>query len=392
MKEQENTSFPKREHYETFKEARIINSRTDKFKAYTGPYFHRIEQLVYKLLWFIKHVPVKDRPMEIVKLWQPGCCVVETDHTAFEAHISPRFMRVGEIGLYSYMMRACPDHRQFIWTVTRALTGVNVCKFGGKRGRRQLKVSINGTRMSGDMCTSLGNGWTNLSLMKFVVHKLGGTCDGRVEGDDGVFVVKGLQPGSHCFSRLGFKIKLQLRDTIMATSFCGNIFHPDVLVNITNAVKQIAKFGWTMSNLRFGGSDKLLGLLRAKALSMLTTNAGCPILQSFACWAERVSRGAKLLFSGVGGSRTWWEAQCVLDPEIKPVDVRSRLLYEATFGITVKQQIELETYFDGQRTLHPVPITVIGRYLPQSWLDAWSDTMLVPHMDLMTQRRRRWMK
>lgn len=69
-------SFIKQESYGKFKPARGINSRSDRFKVFSGPYFKLMERQVYHqgcldregrlcegdMCPFIKHVPVPDRP------------------------------------------------------------------------------------------------------------------------------------------------------------------------------------------------------------------------------------------------------------------------------------------------------------------------------------------
>lgn len=40
----------------------MINSRSDAFKAFSGPFFKAIEKVVYEMPEFIKHTPVPDRP------------------------------------------------------------------------------------------------------------------------------------------------------------------------------------------------------------------------------------------------------------------------------------------------------------------------------------------
>lgn len=70
-------SFVKRESYyysgTAFKEARTINSRSDAFKAISGPVFAAIERSVYELQPFIKHVPVADRARYVRDtISQPG--------------------------------------------------------------------------------------------------------------------------------------------------------------------------------------------------------------------------------------------------------------------------------------------------------------------------------
>lgn len=60
-------SFIKDETYPSYKHARGINSRTDEFKTLVGPVIKLIEKEVFKLHWFIKKIPVRERPSYIKK-------------------------------------------------------------------------------------------------------------------------------------------------------------------------------------------------------------------------------------------------------------------------------------------------------------------------------------
>lgn len=397
------SSFVKREHYPSIKEARMINSRSDVFKCFSGPFFKKVEEQLYKEPEFVKNVPFKKRPDNILEIATDGAVYCETDHTAFEAHISPKLMRVCELQLYRYMAKNLPNYHELMTHLHLALSGRNMCAFGGKRGGRLVQAGVEGTRMSGDMCTSLGNGFTNLMLMLFAVHGLGGTCEGRVEGDDGVFAIMGLQPGPSVFNRLGFVIKMALKGDISETSFCGNVFHPEVKANLCDAVKMIVKFGWTMSNLRFCRKH-WEGLLRGKALCGLVTNAGCPMMESFCKWIMRCTTHAKVVFGGVGGRPDWWEqhlADAVRKGEAvhRGVDYRSRLLYERVYAVPVSVQVEIERYFDAQVTLHTIPLRVMEMaFCPRdgvdftSWRQEYSAVFGIPESDLVCNKRTDWVK
>lgn len=80
--------------------------------------------------------------------------------------------------------------------------------------------------MSGDMCTSLGNGFSNKMKAEFLAYKAGGTIDGFVEGDDGLFVTN-FELRSSDYEKLGFTIKIEEIADPCEASFCGMIFGED---------------------------------------------------------------------------------------------------------------------------------------------------------------------
>jgi len=64
-------SFVKTESYDEYKFARLINSRCDAFKAWSGPFFKSIERVLYPIdgdVNFVKHIPPQLRGTLVEKL------------------------------------------------------------------------------------------------------------------------------------------------------------------------------------------------------------------------------------------------------------------------------------------------------------------------------------
>lgn len=352
-------SFIKREWYDKYKEARCINSRTDWYKTCTGPYIHVIEEVVYRQIpAFIKHIPVLDRPKLLLELFGEGCTVFTSDHTSFEAHLSSHFQKACEIQLYCYMLQNVHLGQQVVDLLERAQCGVNRCSFFSRTS--PVDVSVMGTRMSGDMCTSLGNGFSNLMLMLFCCSKTGAKCKGFVEGDDGIFAVRGQIPTPELFARLGFNIKMRVDPEPASADFCGNVFDSIELVNVPDVLKQLAKFGWSMSEYRFGTHEQRRALLRAKAQSALSSWAGCPVLQELAVSLMRLLGPGRLIFDD-----RWTQEHTVVSTSPRPVGPRTRALLETKYGLSVLTQLEIERQFREMDSLGPVFLH--GVDFPAAW-------------------------
>jgi hypothetical protein len=367
------SSFVKREEYPCYKEARLINSRSDVFKCMTGPYFRLIEEELYKLPYFIKHVPVPERPEYISNMLQGSGTFVATDHTAFEAHISTNLMLACEMQLYRYMLRDLPGGREVLGHIRYALTGVQQCEFVSGC------VNVVGARMSGDMCTSLGNGFTNLMAFLYCAHRhsLGreATVTGVVEGDDGLFLCKGFLPTAGDFAELGLKIKIETHEQLETASFCGLIFHKEVRQNIADPIDRILSSGWSLSNLRFSTPATMLELSRGKALSLAYELPGCPMVQAMCRWLLRATNNASPKFGGMHGRHDWWSEQLGIQgnrlrPDIEkilfsPVDMRNRVLVCELFGVTISEQLALEHWCDQQSEIRPIPLDLIAAHVHQ---------------------------
>lgn len=369
-------SFVKSETYTEFKHARCINSRTDAFKCFTGPFFRQIEEELFHgatSKFFVKGVPIPDRPAYLYeRLFRMGGTYVATDHTAFEAHMTIPIMRACELQLYKYMASHLPQRSQLIPHIERALAGINHCRF------RNVSVDVPGCRMSGDMCTSLGNGFTNLMVMLFLCSELGTSCDGVCEGDDGLFVVSGTIPSTELFSKLGFRVKMEVKKRISEAGFCSMFFDETVRSNVADPIELLAKFGWTLSKLRHSGPGVMLSLLRAKGFSLAYELGSCPVAAALARYAIRVTKGSVgrvddsseniykrscgMLWNGEMNDESANSAigKCVVPEE-------NRELVERLFGLCRADQLQIESYLDSLNSVQPLSHWSIVNQMRRSW-------------------------
>jgi len=377
-------SFMKDEVYSEFKFNRGINARSDEFKCMVGPIFKLIESVVYDDHHFIKHVPVADRPAYISRLLGHGTKFLASDYTAFESLFVQILMETVEFELYEYMVMNLPEGPAFMERCRNVLGGVNVCNY------RDFQVQLKAVRMSGEMCTSLGNGFSNLMFMLFVCMEAGSTeVEGVVEGDDGLFVVNGPAPTSADFAKLGLIIKLEEHDKLSTASFCGIVFDEEDLVNIREPYAVLATFGWTSQRYANSKPKILRALLRCKALSLAHQYPGCPIVAALARYGMRVTDDVavcKMLRTvNARGAMNAWEREWFLEliqkgrpPELA-VPLRTRLLMEEKFGVSVTDQLRIEAYLDSLTTIQPLRIDTT--FFPPTWKAYW-DTYVCAPLDL----------
>jgi len=320
-------SFVKTEPYREYKFCRMINSRCDAFKVYSGPAFKTIETEVYKLKPFIKHVPVPERPALIAAMRYAGRRYYATDYTAFESHFTPQVMRAIELLLYKHCLADYPELQKVI---CRTLEGENKM-----RTRSGVRAQVQGRRMSGDMCTSLGNGFTNLMLTLFLISEKGGKYEGFVEGDDGLFSTD-VSLTSKDYEDLGFTIKIEEVTDPCRASFCGMVFADSgEIVKDPRAV--LSSFGWTSSFIN-AGVPIMKQLLRAKALSLCYEVPQCPILGALGRSALQFTAGEDPRFVEDG-----YHIMHYTGPvgEFAP-SPSTRQLFAELYGVSAEMQVYLE--------------------------------------------------
>jgi len=373
----------KDEFYTAYKYPRTINSRSDAAKVLVGPIFWQISDAVMHHKYkgytpFIKYVSIAERPEYIWKHLRPTARkLFAGDYTAFEALFQRAQMQI-EIDLYKYMTANLPENiRNLFWGyLDNVLAGSNSCFF------RQFSTKVDATRMSGEMCTSLGNGWFNLMVLRFLLESLGHTdVQIFVEGDDSIaaYTPTGTPIEDKHFRELGLEMKISEPDSISQASFCGIVFHPEDMINVTDPREVLASFGWVSSRYANSTDNRLKALLRAKSLSYLYQYPGCPIIQELALYGLRVTAGFDLRWVLNRAHMSQWERKQVEDAalhfgsgyakihdNIRDVPDATRQLVEELYGVTSEQQKQIEDYLRSLPDIEPLKIDI-------SWNRDWSE-------------------
>jgi hypothetical protein len=375
-------AFVKDEHYDTFKHARAINSRHDVFKCLVGPIYQKISDQLFSLPWFIKKIPIKDRPQYILDLlYRVGHHYFISDYTSFEAHFTKEMMEDCEMELADYMTSELPEHTAFMDLIRRAKMGTNHINF------KNWSCEIEAKRMSGEMDTSLSNGFSNLMFMLYLCEEAGLTdISGVIEGDDGLFVFKGDHTvlNTKVFSDFGLSIKLEKVEDLNHASFCGMVFDLDDKTNITDPITELVSFGWTTARYSKSRPGIHKCLIRAKALSLAYQYPACPILTKLAYKMCQLTAGVNSMnFVEKQGSAAFslYEVEMVRKSHeyfnkndlLKSPGKNTRILVEQLYGVTVADQLALEDYIDSITTIGPIESPIILNYTKPEWHQYYDD-------------------
>lgn len=362
----------KREDYPTYKYNRLINARSDEFKVFFGPLAKAIEKVIFTHPAFIKKVPVIDRPDYIMShVYREDCTrYFATDYTSFEANFTPEIMKIVELRMMSYMISKFDEKSREMWgwVFENILAGVNVCENG-----LGYTTYVRGTRMSGEMTTSLCNGFSNLMFSMFVFKKAGcKSVSCVVEGDDGLFSIgpDDTPPTTEDFAKLGLKVKLEEHDQINTASFCGLLFDPVERTNITNPISAIINVPYLEPRLAGAKRTKRLAALKSKALSAKYQYNGCPIIDAYASYILKFTRHIDIRSYR---SDDWWtnEIMALATEDTKkwkmPTEPgeRTRMLVEEVYGISVTDQRILEEYFRSLEALEPWYHRLFHNHVPE---------------------------
>jgi hypothetical protein len=399
----------KDEAYLDVKHARGIYSRSDLAKVLLGPYAALMEKIVYSEAEFVKHIPVRDRPTYISERLGKALSYIITDYTAMEScHVQPS-TDVLETQLVDYLLEfvyLSDDIRELL---AKIINGINNCAF------KWFTMKVRGL-MSGEMTTSLFNGFANREMMLFTMARRhfgyvpasaaspGSPCTAStqelvdyastlkmvVEGDDGLTSLFHLEdePSADDFAELGYKIKIIKVDNLTEASFCGIVFDPEECITITDPIYAMAQFGWTNQYYRRSNEKMRKTLLRARSLALLHQYPGCPIIQSMANYGLRVTAGFDVLhyIKNAADLGVWQRGKYLaaynffnessdgavpyvdkLKDKTKETGIRTRDLVEKLFGIPIQQQIFIEEYFDAKNDLEMIENPFIDQLFPAIW-------------------------
>lgn len=354
-------SFVKYEHYTDYKYPRGIYSRSDRMKCKMGPIFKTIEKEIFRLPYFIKKVPVRERPEYLVDTfgkWDGKC--IATDYSSFECSFTQDIMEAIEFEVYKFML---PENK-VLEEAMQILSGDNKVRF------KNFSANVLATRMSGEMNTSLGNSITNLVVMAYLCHVNDTEFTGVVEGDDGLFKFREWErrPTAEQYAELGFKIKIEEVDNYNEASFCGLVFDQEALVNVTEPFYLLAKFGFSDKKYLHSSHRIKMQLVRAKAMSLADQYGQCPILGPFSQKILHLTRRYKIGKKIIESMSVYDKDQFLaIDTNFNfKIHTSTRVLFERLYKINVEHQKQIEEKFE---TLVEGYFFLNGceELFPQSW-------------------------
>lgn len=330
---QQVDAHTKLEAYQEFKEARQINSRSDAFKVFSGPAFKAIEDTVYSAFpeYFLKHLTDRQKHDRILALPDVPCH--GTDFSAFESHMTPVVMCAIECRVYRHCLQRFPKLSNIICATIAGRNKIHHAKSG-------VSCTLYGRRMSGDMCTSLGNGLTNMMLALYLGERETGDyrcMKALFEGDDGL-IVSPFPLTEAMYAALGFTIKIEHAPRPSECSFCQLVFATPGQ-SIKHFEKTLCEFGWTHSCIGAGECVRR-ELLRAKALSVCAALPHCPITRAVADRALQLTQGVRPRYQWDWYHRNQPTDETKLEPFAPTSETRA--LYAKLFGVPESLQLAVE--------------------------------------------------
>jgi len=372
-------AFIKDETYDDYKAARWIMSRSDAFKTLYGPWIHEAERVIYKSKFFVKFLDPQGRIDKMCEeLWLTCQRYATTDYTSFESHFLPMLMAHVEMKM---LERIFQNYPQFcvLHKLNQVVMGRN------DLASRFLSLHVF-ARMSGEMLTSLGNGFTNVAIYLFLCAERGIEDPmGIFEGDDGLYPDIGATVQD--YKAVGFTTKVELSDDIGLAGFCHLQFDPYIRQAFTDPYKVILSLGWTARKYLSSGETTHWALLRAKAMSYMCLYPQCPIVSSLLKRLLDITadvsnyRTLKVLpfivsyqLQNIHDSRggLGWIMRRALElrKESKMIHFQTRNQFQAAYGFTYSEQRECEEYLSQVTGPFELPRPMMER-CPHVYLDYW---------------------
>jgi hypothetical protein len=211
------------------------------YKALFGPVCKAIEKVIFDAPWYAKHINPKDLPAVLRDHVAAGSsdglvaflgiCEGDdavfchrgkyyvTDYTSYESSFTLSFMRAVELPMFKFFMQNLDPE---LFRLMKAVAWSN-----NRVRTKYLLWRIAAKRMSGEMWTSLGNGFANAMVISYLTRKY---PDRDLTEND--------------FAELGLRCKMIVVNNIGEASFCGQIFDEVEMINVRDPSKVIRNTPW----------------------------------------------------------------------------------------------------------------------------------------------------
>lgn len=337
---------------------RLISPRDPRYNVAVGCYLKPVEHVLYGCIGDIFGSPTISKGMNVKevatllnnkwgKFHHP--VAIGLDASRFDQHVSRETLQ-WEHSIYNAWYS---NDKKLAWLLSFQLR--NKCR--GYTTDGKLKYTTNGTRMSGDMNTAMGNCLIMCALVYAFAREVSVPIELINNGDDCVVIMsKGdlmrfNDPLEEWFVKMGFTMKVEAPVYhFEGIEFCQ--MHPvhdgREYIMVRNPNIAIAKDSISIKPLE---SERLfkkwLGAVGEGGLSL---TGGIPVMQEFYCCLERASGGQRLRNDPTMDTG-WWHLTRGMERKYQKVTQRARYSFYLAFGITPDMQVQVENYY---RTFTPV--------------------------------------
>ncbi len=335
---------------------RVISPRDPKFNVKVGRYLKHLEKPLFKSLdllfghkTILKGLNAELTAQILREKWDSyrTPVAIGLDASRFDQHVSLDALD-WEHSIYLH----CFPEKKHRSRLAALLSHQRLNKCYGETPDGELSYQIEGTRMSGDMNTSMGNCLIMSCMVKGLFDHLGIQASLANNGDDCVvFMEKSdlhlfASAVKNWFHRLGFNMTVEepVYD-FEALEFCQThpVFDGETYVMCRNPWTAICKDSVMLQPWQ--GPRQFRGWLDAVGTGGLALASRLPIFQSLYLCYQRSGMKRKVSqdllpwsFRQLGKGLT--RAPGVVQPE-------ARASFYLAFGVTPDEQVALERYYDG---------------------------------------------
>lgn len=333
--------FIKVEFYNGYKPPRGIYSRLDMAKVLFGPWVRVLEDVLYAFPEYVKNVAAKDLAQHVEDHLGVRDRYYVVDATSWESSMTNDIL----VGIWGYLLSWVGMPEEII----AAIAGVNRIKW--KSGSSEIR----GRTMSGEMDTSVRNGFINWMLCRFACMYAGDhKARVIVEGDDCLIGTSAILT-EDIFRDLGFDVEIKSAGSPGELGFCQYYWDEDRTQLLSPFY--MLKVGWS-DKYRLGMPDRIAtSLYLAKLMSMSYYAPKCPIFWKLMDNEGQKRKGQKAWFYrdywGMQTLKTlgikvkdrgyqWIRVPFKLNPEVGEPSEKTRKKFEQIFGISVDDQYRVE--------------------------------------------------
>lgn len=319
---------------------RCIQYRNKRYCLRLATYLHPVERHVYQELdrsgtpIFAKGRNLTQRGQDLWAKFQHfrNPTIICMDHSKFDAHFGVELLRL-EHKFYKSMFRSS-DREELSKLLAMQINNKGVTKHGTRYRTR-------GTRMSGDQNTGLGNSVGNYAMLKAFAEHNGWDACFYVDGDDSVMIVEGnVEVEPKFFEQFGMSTKVDITTTdFQSMEFCQTrpVFDGVSWRMVRNPERLLARLPWAVQAVSPRSRGKYL---RSVGLCEIALGVGLPIAQHIGQKLSVLGKGYMVTGNHYMASKEYVRpAKAVF----KEPTLEARLSYAQAWGISVEEQLRIET-------------------------------------------------